>query len=263
MRLIESGSFPMADIIVGERLRAIDENWAQGLAAEFKEREMHNPVKLMVIGNQHHLSEGGHRYRAHQIMGRNEIYAKAYQPETEFPMDELRLHEIDENLMRRELSTLDRAACIVERKRILRKLHGETRGRKPGKEPNMGLFSINEDVAAKMGFSKSTVKALEGMYEGLSAATRKRVAATYLADNRAQLVQLSKVDAEAQKAALDILLAREPKATNVSGALALHLNKVDVKNPDEIAFARFVKLWGGASRKVKRQISSYIAKATP
>lgn len=262
MRLIESGSFPMADIVVGDLLVGIDEAWAQGLAAEFIDREIPTPVMIMLIGNVHHLCQGADIFRAHQIMGRTDIAAKVYEPATKFPLDELRLHEIDEHLLRRELTTLDRAACIVERKRVMKKLYGETRGRKSEKEPNMGLFSINDEVAGKMGFSKSTVKALESMYEGLSASTRKRIASTPLADNRAQLVQLSKVPGEDQKAALDILFAKEPKATNVSGALALHLNKVDVKNPDEIAFARFVKLWGGASKKVKRQIASYVAKAS-
>lgn len=265
MRLIESGSFPMADITVLKRTRQIDENWAQALAAEFAERDMHNPVKILKVDDKHFLCQGGHRHRAHQIMGRTEIHAKVYEPTTAYPMKELELHEIDENLLRRELSALDRAAAISKRKTLMQELYGETRGgdrkSEKSKRQTLPFWSLSEELASKIGLSERTIRADVELYQKLSPKTRERVALTWLADNRAQLVQLSKVDHELQKAALDLLLAKEPKVTNVSGALALHLNKVDVKNLDEIAFARFVKLWGGASKKVKRQISSYITKA--
>ncbi len=262
MALIESGAFPIADIEVGDRLRQVDAGWVEGLAKVIEATGLQHPVEIMLIGNSYRLASGAHRLAAFQLLGRKDIPARIISPDTDKPELELRLHEIAENVGRRELSALDRAAHVAELKEVYLQLHGETRGRKGRheKSANIALFSLGDDVAGKMGLSRRTIFADADLHNKLTADTRSRLAGHPLADNRAQLVALSKLDANGQARALDLLMADNPQATTVSAALSIIDNKVDIKAPDERDFAAFLKLWARASRKVKRQIKNHITK---
>jgi ParB family chromosome partitioning protein len=212
------------------------------------------------VGNSFKLVAGAHRLEAAKLLGWADIPTHVVEPVTDKPELEILLDEIVENIARRELSALDRAAHIAELKRISRELHGETRGRKE-KGVNFTPFSIAKDIAAKMQLSEHLINKDAAIYAGLSLPSRKALIGTKFAEKRSHLEGLSVLSTHDQAAVLKLVLGDKPKSNTLKGAIALHLNKVDVKNPDEIAFARFVKLWGGASKKVKRQIASYIAKA--
>jgi ParB family transcriptional regulator, chromosome partitioning protein len=262
MIILETGSFPIADIEIGARLRTVDVAWAQGLAEIIRDTGLQNPIQIMKIGNTHRLVAGAHRLAAYVLNGEHFIPAVVNEPETDDPESEIRLQEIVENIGRRELSALDRAAHIAELKTTYLKLYGETRGAKnKGITANIAVFNLGPEISTKMGLSERTVRADAALFEGLSPASRKAVVGTYLADNRAQLASLSKQPAEDQKALLKILLAKEPKATSMAAAMALHHNKVDLSTPDEKAFAKFVKLWTGASKNAQKQMRLYIEKA--
>lgn len=264
MRLIESGSFPIADIQVGNRLRTVDKEWVNAFAATLNSpTDLQHPIILVKVGNEHRLAAGGHRLAAFTLKGWDDIPAKIMEPETDQPDLEIRQAEIMENLGRRELSPLDRATHVFELHDIWQKLHGEKRGR-PSKEKsaNVALFDLGDELGDKLGLSRRTVFADVALFSGLSSASRKRITGTWLADNRAQLVVLSKEKPEDQKAVLDLLFKDEEPCANVSAALARHHNKVDVTDPDEAAFAKFVKLWAGASKKVRRNIKAHIEKGS-
>jgi len=70
------------------------------------------------------------------------------------------LAEIDENLIRRDLTPAQRAKLIAQRKGAYQKAHPETKhgatGRRGKKEPNIGSFAA--DTAAKSGRSLASVK---------------------------------------------------------------------------------------------------------
>ncbi len=262
MKLIENGSFPIAEIELGERLRAVDPEWARGLAQVIKATGLQHPVEIVKAGNRHRLVAGAHRLAAFKLLGLSDIPARVMEPETQNPELEIRLDEIVENIGRRELSALDRAAHVAELKHIFQTLHGETRGgdrkSQKSKRQTLPFWSLSDDLSAKMKLSERTVRADAELFERLSPAIRQRIAGTWLAENRAQLVALSKAAAPDQKAVLDMLLAGEPKARNVNHALSLHLNQVDSRKPDEVTFARFVKLWGVASKSARKQIRAYL-----
>jgi ParB family transcriptional regulator, chromosome partitioning protein len=268
MKLVENGSVIIADIEVGNRLRSIDQDWVEGLAETIKTSGLQNPIELVRIGNSLRLVSGAHRLAAFKHLNLASIPARIVEPETEHPELEIRMDEIVENIGRRELSALDRATHVAELKSIYVKLHGETRGagshaknKNKSITANIAVFNLSPEVSTKMGLSERTIRADAALFDGLSAASRKAVVGTYLAENRAQLASLSKQPHDDQKALLKILLAAEPKASTMTQALALHFNKVDTQNPDEKAFASFVKLWGKASKHARKQIVLYIEKA--
>jgi ParB family transcriptional regulator, chromosome partitioning protein len=262
MKLLEHRSFPIADIQVEKRLREVDAEWAQGLAAMIAETGLQHPVQVMKLGNSYRLIAGAHRLAAFVALGRSDIPAFVYEPETDQPELEIRLQEIVENVGRRELSALDRAAHIAELKETFLKLNGETRGgdrkSEKSKRQTLPFWSLTDELSAKMGLGERTIQADVKLFSGLSGASRKAIAGTWLADNRAQLVALSKHSAQDQKPILDLLFDDSDIKT-VGQAEAAHFNKVDTSNPDEKAFAAFMKLWARSSKKVKKQIARYVA----
>ena len=257
MKLVETGSFPIAAIEVGQRLRGIDEGWAKGLAATIEATGLQNPVQLLKVGDAHRLVAGAHRLRAFQLLGRDEIPAAIYETETDQPELELRRSEIVENIARRELSALDRAAHVAELAAIEKELAGETRGRKK-KEETVSFFSISDEVASKMGLSDRTIRADLELYKGLSAATRKRVAGTFLADARNQLRDLARLDADRQHQALDLMLGEEPQAKKVSDALCIIEKRPKAKTDNDKLLRDLTKRWLSAPKKVKTQFLEFL-----
>ncbi len=266
MKLVEHGSVLIVDIEVADRLRSIDVDWVKGLAETIKVSGLQNPIELALVGNKLRLVSGAHRLAAFQLLGLPSIPARVVEAETDQPALEMRMDEIVENIARRELSALDRAAHVAELKQIYVKLHGETRGgdrkTEKSKRQTLPFWSLSDEVSTKMGLSERTVRADAELFAGLSPASRKAVVGTFLADNRAQLATLAKQPHDDQKALLKILLAAEPKASTMGQALALHHNKVDLSTPDEKTFAAFVKLWGRASKHGRKQIRLYIEQAS-
>ena len=103
-----------------------------------------------------HLVAGAHRLSAAKKLGWELIPCVVAPPEDD---DRAALMEIDENLMRGELSPAERAVHIDERKAIYERLHPQTQhgavGRGGKKDPNLGSFS--HDTAKATGRSKSSV----------------------------------------------------------------------------------------------------------
>lgn len=258
MKLVETGSIPLSDIQIGDRERQLDESHAQGFAAMFQQSPMQNPIQLMQIGNTLRLIAGRHRMRAYEINGWNDIPAAIYKPSSDKPEDELKLAEIDENLGRNGLSILDRAAAITRRQVILKRLYGETRGRPSEKTAKFAGISISAEVAAKMNLSDRTIRAAVEMFNGLSAASRRRVTGTRLADNHVQLRQLSQLDAEHQHKALDLILAEEPKARNVNDAVCIIEKRPKAKTDNAKQLARLQKQYLSASKPVQREFQQWI-----
>lgn len=260
MKPLETGSFPLAEIEKGDRLRLVDEDWAQGLADSILETELLNPIQLLRVGDRYQLVAGAHRLRAFEILGRTDIPAMIYEPETSKPELELRLAEIEENLRRRELSVLDRAASIAERQRVLKDLHGETRGRK---KPQVGVFSLNEQIREKLNLGKGTVDRAIGIFKHLTGATRSRIAHTWMADHQVQLVALANATKslplaeaeETQARVLDLMFCDPPKARSVREAIAIIEKRViPEKDTREAAEQKIIKIWADLDAAGRRHV---------
>ena len=110
-----------------------------------------------------HLVAGAHRLAAAKKLGWDEIPCVVAPPEDD---DRAALMEIDENLVRGELSPAERAAHIARRKEIYERLHpGTVHGGAPGagrgkgkakKEAN--LASFQNDTARKTGRSQRDIR---------------------------------------------------------------------------------------------------------
>jgi ParB family chromosome partitioning protein len=105
----------VSDVKVKTRLRATNEENIQQIADSISEIGLINPIS---IDSDNNLIAGFHRLQAHKLLGLKEIPAIiSSQKELQ-----ARLQEIDENLKRAELTSIEKSAHIEERENILKQL---------------------------------------------------------------------------------------------------------------------------------------------
>lgn len=204
------------------RLRPVDPAHAQMIAASMNESGLIQPivVRADASGNGLKLVVGGHRLCGAEINGWDEIAAILI----ECSDDEARQIEIDENLARKELTALERAEFLAERKRVYETLHPEVahgKARRPKtdkqKVANFATFSrFSKDAAKATGLSERSVQLACALAASLSPEAVALIRGTKLADNQAQLQALAALDpAEQVTAAREVAQGR---ASNVAKA---------------------------------------------
>ncbi|MEC7796673.1 MAG: ParB/RepB/Spo0J family partition protein [Pseudomonadota bacterium] len=255
----------IAQIDASERLREISEAHAQVIAASMLEHEKAGgrrqlqPVELVQRGDGYRLVFGAHRLRAHQINGWDEIDAEI----VTLTDAGLRLREIDENLIRHELTALDRARFLAERKRLYEALNPASKhggDRRPEQVAIMATCSFGEDIAEKTGLSYRTIARAVALIENLAPAAIARLRDTPLASNQAALETLSKQPHERQLAALDQLFAAENPAPSVNAAFDRLDGKV-VKPAAELKVSKLIDQWGRLGARERAEFLSFLAAA--
>jgi ParB family transcriptional regulator, chromosome partitioning protein len=206
------------------RLRPIEEASMLALAASFGERGQDAPVIVRDRddgSNKVRLVAGAHRVAAARYLGWETIKAVV----RSLSDDEARLTEIDENVVRRELSALDRAVFLAERKKVYERLHPETKhgGSRPrkgeeGQVANMATFNrYSKDAAKKTGLSERSVQRATELAMKLDPSVIEALRLSPLAENSAALKKLSLLPADQQIGAARALATGE--ARNIAGAL--------------------------------------------
>jgi len=184
-------SIPLDLIEVGERLRVVDRDYAALIAESLAERGLDTPIIVTGPGadGRHTLIAGGHRVEAARLAGWRDIPARVIEA------DELqaKLIEIDENLIRRELSALDRAVFLSERKRIYEALHPDTKrgGPRRGTKPtSVSVWSFGKATAQKLGVDERTIQRAVAR-AAIPADIRAMIAGLPIADSGAELDKLA------------------------------------------------------------------------
>lgn len=258
-------SIRLTDIDATDRLREVSEPHAQVIAASMREHEAAGgrrqlqPVEVVQRGDGYRLVFGAHRYRAHEINGWAEIDAEV----VSLTDAQLRLREIDENLIRHELTALDRARALAERKRLYEALNPAAKhggDRKSDQVANLATWSFSADIADKTGFSERTIRRAVMLAEKLSPEAVRLLTGTAWADHQAALETLAKHPPEAQAAVLDHLLAAENPAKSVNEALARHEGRAAPTVEDK-TLSRAIDLWGRMGAKDKRAFLEFLADA--
>lgn len=258
-------SLRLIDIDASDRLREVSEAHAQVIAASMAEHEaaggrrQFQPVEVVRKGDGYRLVYGAHRYRACEINGYAEIEAVV----VSLTDAQRRLAEIDENLIRHELTALDRARFLAERKRIYEWLNPEAKhggDRRSDQVANMATWSFSADIADKTGMSDRTVRRAVALAESLAPDAVKRLTGTPWASNQAALETLAKHPAERQLAALDHLLAEENPAKSPNEAF----DRLDgrVSKPAEAKhLSKAIDLWGRMGAKDRRAFLEFLSEA--
>lgn len=217
------------------RLRALGDVYA--LAESINESGLLNPI---VVTPDLRLIAGAHRLEACKQLGWDEIEVRV------LDVDDLHaeLAEIEENLIRAELSVLERSEHLARRKAIYEELHPETahggtgRGRERDRVADSATLktpSFAQDTAAKTGTSARVIHENVQIAQAIAPEVKEALRDTPLADKKTALLDIAKMDADDQQAIGQTLIA--PPASPLRTALAqskipVHTAAAIQKNPE-------------------------------
>jgi ParB-like chromosome segregation protein Spo0J len=180
--------------------RAIRPETVNALAQSMKEIGLINPITIRPaewLG--FYLIAGRNRLEAARKLKWEEIRAIVLEG---LSADEAELREIDENLIRAELSPAEQAAHHARRKELHEQLHPETKrggdrksAKRKSKPQNADLKSYSEDAAKKTGKSRDTIE--RAVRRGTDIPNVGELAGTSL-DQGSELDALAKMSPERQ-----------------------------------------------------------------
>jgi ParB family transcriptional regulator, chromosome partitioning protein len=183
-------------------------------------------LQPIVVTEDNQLVAGYHRLEACRALGWETIPVSVVQ------YDELdrELAEIDENLIRYELSQLERSALLYRRKRIYEQRHPEVKsGANPGKAgggketKSAVTASFVADTAAKTGRAKRTISEDVQIGRDIPENLQEVLKDTPLADRRGDLIELSRVTRKEPEIA-DRILEEVHQGKNVQEAVSAYQN---------------------------------------
>ncbi len=187
-------TIPIEKIVVasGRRpLRDITE-----LAQSIKEVGLLNPITTT---HEYRLVAGYHRLEACKLLGWAEIPANV----VTLDATDAELAEIDENLVRHELSVLERGEYLTRRKQLYELKYPETRKGVAGGKARQGtateIISFAEDAAVKMDVTPRTIRQEVQIAESIPLDVRDLIRDTWLAESKTELIRFSQLEISQQR----------------------------------------------------------------
>ncbi|MGX5776478.1 ParB/RepB/Spo0J family partition protein [Methylorubrum zatmanii] len=263
----EDVSFPLEeialeDIFVGNRLRPVDPAWAEAMASSIEDGARVPPIVVRRpdpregIAQPFALVIGGHRYDAHKLLGRQRIRSEI----APWDATRARLAEVQENLIRSELTPLDRALFIAEHRRIWDILHpeagrgGDRRSKAAINRQSLpiGQRRFSEDVAARCGLGERSIRTALRVAEALSPEAIALLRGTDWARNASELQRLAAEPAERQVKLAEIH-ARGEAETVSKARIAVGDAPTGEDDPQEELFRRIVSNWARLDAKGRKR----------
>lgn len=215
----------IASIDVVDRLRLVDRAHVEMIAASVAESYLHQAIAVATTpggGNRYLLVDGEHRLEAFKLLGRTSIPARI---RTLTP-EEREKHEIHANLIRNELTALDRTIFVGRLADMFAAENADARNggdrksrkwREKNQFSNLGNWSqFSKEAARRTGLGKTSIYRCRELATKLSPDAVALLAGTKLADNQAQLQALAALDpADQVKVAREIA---EGRASNLAKA---------------------------------------------
>lgn len=249
-------------IHIGKRLRAVDLDHAAHIAASISQIGQQAPIHVGADRGDglHPLIAGAHRVEALRLLGQEEALAIILDADEQHAQ----LVEIDENLMRRELSELDRAVFLAERKAIYEARHPETRagGTRRAKGADQVRIEahlppmpegFHRDAAKKLGLHPGHVRKLLARAR-IEPSLRAKLAGTRWADNGPALDAIARATStDARRKIVDAL--------DRGFSLAEALRDASGKKPPpaaDVQLARLIAAWGRTNATARRRFEEYL-----
>lgn len=256
----ETVLLPVDSIDIGDRLRVVDDDYAQLLASSIEDVGLMQPIEVgkKTAKGRYALIAGAHRLTAFRRLGLAEIPAVVV---TASKL-QAQLREIDENLMRRELTPLDRATFLAKRKEVYEALHPETAhggDRKSDQVAKSGdlISRFTAEIAAKLDLSERSVQRAIQRFSRIAPDVRDRIATTWLARKGAMLDAIAAQEPALQRAIVAQLLAAEGAPKTVAAALErIHGAAAAPKAGGE---ASLFKAWRKAKAKERGEFLEFLA----
>lgn len=216
----------------GPNLRAVNPARVKSLAESIAEIGLQNPISVLLVkvrqgtayshdGKKYQLVAGEHRWKACLSLGLKEI------PVNVLSLNDLQceLWQVDENLMRSELTELERAEHLRHRKEIYLVLHPETKRGANREEPS-GQFghtdsaeSFVEDAASKLDSSERDIRRAVHRAEHIAPEVKDAIRDTPIADTGVELDALAKMPEAEQAKAVEMVKSGEVKTVREAAAV--------------------------------------------
>jgi hypothetical protein len=273
-----------ADIEVGDRLREIDPVHAEALGWSMIRDGQINPIDVCQLPGStgwRLAGPGGHRLTGALIVGMDGIEARVVSSSRH----SRRLREAVENLFRRDLDPIDRAATIAELVLLKREKAGlEVAASRAAKvnisfkrevhqeagamlETISSIYGWSDELGAELGFTGRTIRNDLMLYRGLrpSLVTRLRSGRHPVLRNASQLRALAKLSADDQAHAVDMLLgdgAWEPCKTVAEAVRKLNPGKA-TPSPDSKRLSAFIGAFQRMSQAERKGALAQLAGLLP
>jgi ParB family transcriptional regulator, chromosome partitioning protein len=260
-------ALPLDLVIVGKRLRLVDDDYVDLLATSLKERGQETPIVVGVADKdgRHPLIAGAHRMDAAHRAGLKTIDARI----VEATADEATLIEIDENLMRRELSQMDRAVFLAARQDVWERLYPQTahgkakKGKDLEKTTSLSSFaeSFTAATAKKLGLDQRTIQRVVAR-AAIDPEVRAMIASHPIADSGAELDKLAALSRGDQMDVAEALTRGDKPARSVSAALVEIKGAPSTSRAAETArqFQALMGGWKKAGKAARRQFLEFLVK---
>jgi ParB family chromosome partitioning protein len=200
---VDARSVHLAVIAVNGRLRKLDRSKVKELADSIAEIGLLNPVTVCAAGSEFTLVAGRHRLEAVRSLGRQTVDAVI----VDLNEADRRIAEIDENLIRNDLSDLERAEHLAARKRWYLAKHPETKrggdqrseAARSKRNDFVSVPSFADDAAQKIGVTPRAVQQDVQIGESIPEDVRDALRDTPLAESKTDLLAMARLPEEKQR----------------------------------------------------------------
>lgn len=253
-------------------LRPLDMAWVEALAALMKRDGQKDPIEIYPKkGGGYGMTAGRHRLAAAGLLGWKNIDADIQDRSAL----EREAREVGENLFRKELSPLDRAAFVARQVAIERARAGVSDDASPQSVAAAARWSerlkeeaddasvmmtraygFTDDVAEKIGLSRKTIYRDLELHRGLKPDVVEAIRATSVAGNASQLRALAKMSEGDQRLVTGLIV--EGSAKGVTDAVAT-LKQAPVKSPAQKAWSAIIANWRRLGQRDQKAMLQQLA----
>jgi ParB family chromosome partitioning protein len=194
-------NIPIASIRVENRLRPLDDAKVAELAESIAQVGLLQPIGVRPDGT---LVYGYHRLEACKQLGWTEI------PAVVVDGDDLHaeLAEISENLIRNELTLLERAEHLARMRAVYEQLYPNARGVGRPAKNSATVAPFSEWAAAQTGLAQRTIQHYVHLAESVAPEVRDAIRRTPIANDGAELKSLASLEPSKQRAVAELIASR-------------------------------------------------------
>jgi len=244
----------ITDIFIPKRLREVNPKKVFELANSIEESGLLHPIIVCENNSHFKLICGAHRLEAFKYLKKKSIESKIVDKHYD-----IELIEIDENLIRNELSILEKGEHLLRRDEILQKkglraLKGQNRYFRHDTVTPL----TSKDISEKIGTSERSYQRYKQIARNIIPELRKKIHGTEIENQTRQLIQISRLSYETQSKIVnnDIIIEsflQKPISENSNSKLK---KKYKIQNHFSIDFKCDGVIYYGDCRDLLKEIPS-------
>lgn len=213
----------LVDVLPGRR--RIDDDWVETISNLFALQGQLTAIEVIAEGERFRLVFGHHRILAAKKLGWATVRA-VVRERSDFQSDaDIKLREIAENLVRRDLTVLDRAVDIARWREIYEAVHILRKAGRPRQQEAEEIslkFETNFSEAARRVLDISRASLFRTLkIASITPDARDLISLLPIADNQSELVLLASQSTERQIEIAELLNAVPDAPASVTEAIAI------------------------------------------